>query len=220
MTGTPEAGLADLLRTRTHALHRQAEQSGIVVALLQGRASRSAYALLLRNLLPAYRALEEGLERHREKAALAAIARPPVYRAQAIESDLRALQGPHWQASLPLLDAGARYAARVAQVSEGHGERLVAHAYARYLGDLNGGRILCRLLSRSLGLGPESLAFYAYPGVDDLDAFKASYRRAFDAATAHVDPEAVADEALHAFRLNVALSEEVARTGTETVAAR
>ena len=53
------------LQERTATLHRQAERSGFIRTMLQGRASRDGYALFLRNLLPAYQALEQGLERGR-----------------------------------------------------------------------------------------------------------------------------------------------------------
>jgi heme oxygenase len=49
------------LREATADLHRRAERSGVIADLLHGRATRSGYALWLRNLLPAYRNLEAAL---------------------------------------------------------------------------------------------------------------------------------------------------------------
>lgn len=210
--------LADLLRARTHSLHARAEKSGLVGEVLNGRGSRGGYALLLRNLLPAYRELEAGLERHCDEPALRAIAVPAVYRARALESDLRGLCGGAWQRSLPLLPSGLRYARRIAAAATGDGSRLVAHAYTRYLGDLNGGRILRRLLVRSMGLETDALSFYDYPGIPDLDRFARRYREAFDAAGEFVDADAVGEEAQVAFRLNIDVSEEVLRAVTRRVA--
>lgn len=215
MQEASEAGLADRLRARTSALHRQAEQSGILADLLAGRGDRAGYALLLRNLLPAYRELEGGLERYRKLPGLDAIARPDVYRVASLESDLRALHGEDWAASLPLVDAAERYARRISEAARRGASGLLGHAYARLLGDLNGGRILGRLLARSLALEPQALAFCAYPQIPDLEAFKAAYRRAFDAAAAYVEFEDVAEEALAAFRLNIDVSEEVRRASVE-----
>ena len=67
MTDGPEppGGLAQALRQATAALHRQAERSGFVEQVLRGEVTRPAYALYLRNLMPAYAAMERGLERHR-----------------------------------------------------------------------------------------------------------------------------------------------------------
>jgi heme oxygenase len=109
-----------------------------------------------------------------------------------------------------VLSAGRSYARRITRVAVGEGTRLIGHAYARYLGDLSGGQILARLLGRSLGLGPGTLAFYDFPDIPDADGFKAELRAALDwAAPLLADPEAVVDEALCAFRLNIALSEAV-----------
>ena len=59
------ASLVTALYLRTKTLHVEAERTGIIRDLLRGEASREGYILLLRNLLPAYLAMEHGLERHR-----------------------------------------------------------------------------------------------------------------------------------------------------------
>ena len=93
--GLAHDGLIVALRQRTRGLHAEgaAEQSNLIGDVLRGAASRYGYALLLRNLLPAYQALEAGLERHRAGRLLAAVAQREVYRAAAIEADLAALVG-------------------------------------------------------------------------------------------------------------------------------
>jgi heme oxygenase (biliverdin-producing, ferredoxin) len=202
--------LADALRERTRTLHAEAERAGVVRAILCGRVSRYGYALLLRNLFPVYQELERGLERHRRAPGVRAIARPGLCRAQAIESDLVSLYGASWSRRLPHLPAGEGYAGRVLAAVEGEGVRLIAHAYARYLGDLSGGQILRRLLARSLGLGPESLAFYDFPQIADVEAFKAGYRAALDRAAGEItDIDGVVEEAALAFQLNIAVSNAV-----------
>ncbi len=206
----PESGLADRLRAHTQTLHVQAERSGIVRRLLAGQADRRGYALYLRNLLPAYRALELGLERNRLVPGIRLVARPEFYRADALEADLRALQGASWEQALPLLPAGEGYRRRVAEIAAASPPRLIAYAYVRYLGDLNGGLILRKLLARSLDLDSAALAFYDFPLVDDLPAAKRSYRLAFDlAGRESADPSAIIEEAATAFRLNIAVSDAV-----------
>lgn len=200
-------GLATRLKERTATLHQQAESSGFIRAMLQGRASRDGYALFLRCLLPAYRALESGLERQRDDPRLTHLALPALYRSFAIESDLKALLGAceRWPGVLP---AGAAYGARVADAA---GPRLIAHAYVRYLGDLSGGRILGRVLARAPGLKRESLNFYDFPAIADTDRFRHSYRAAIDsAALSPVEEEDVLDEGCAAFEQHIRLSEEVA----------
>jgi heme oxygenase len=203
-------GFAARLRNCTAALHARAERAGVVASLLRGQTTRFAYALLLRNLLPACLAIEDGLDRHRATPWLSPFARPELFRAAALASDLAALCGEDWAERLMLLPAGARYAHRVALAAQGDGERLIAHSYVRTLGDLSGGQTLARVLSRTLKLPPAALGSYAFPGVPDLAAAKAGYRAALDAAGARLAaPELVLREARVAFRLNIAVSEAV-----------
>jgi heme oxygenase len=148
--------LSGALRERTAELHTQAERAGIVNDILRGTATRHGYALLLRNLLPAYEAMESGLDRHRD------------------------------------------------------GGRLIAHAYARYLGDLSGGQILKKLLGKSIGLTAPELTFYDFPAIADQRAFKDEFRDALDRAGDEVsDFDAVVEEGAAAFRLNIDVSNAV-----------
>lgn len=210
LSAPPSMGLAAALRARTRALHVRAERSGIVREVLAGRVSRHGYTLLLRNLMPAYVRLEEGLEQHRLAPGVHAFARPAVYRSEALAVDLEALCGPAWQSALPLLPAGTRYARQVASAAGGDGARLIAHAYTRYLGDLHGGQILRRILARSLGLGAQGLSFYDFPAIADADAFKIDFRAALDLAGVEIDDFAgVVDEAACAFEHNIAVSTAV-----------
>ena len=206
--GTPS--LTTAFRQRTRLLHTQAERSGLVQEMLVGSVTRQGYALLIRNLLPAYEAMELALRSRRDSDMFRPIAQPQVYRAAAIKADLTSLCGASWLGVLPLLDAGRRYAARIETVAQGDGTRLFGHAYARYLGDLNGGQILKRLLTKTLGLGPDSLTFYEFPLIADIERFKSDYRRAIDEAGLHITrPEPVIEEAAVAFEFNIQVSEAV-----------
>ncbi len=202
--------LADLMREATRVLHDRAERTGIVAALIAGRASMAGYVLMLRNLLPAYEALEAGLGMHAQDPDIAAIARPEVFRAESVRHDLRVLHGRRFARELPLLDDATRYAERIRD-SASHRPPcvLAAHAYTRYLGDLSGGRILARRLVRTLGIDREGLHFFEF-ATDDIDGLRRSYRDAIglievDEATRAI----VLEEARTAFRLNIALSEAV-----------
>lgn len=210
----PPAGFADQLRDRTRSWHQRAERSGVVHELLRGRVTRQRYALFLRNLLPAYQQLEAALEQHRQAPGVHHVARSETYRAAALASDLEALCGPRWQSSLPLLAPGRDYAEQIAHAAEGDGIRLLGHAYVRYLGDLNGGRIIRQCLLRALGLTAEALAFYDFPEIQDLERYKLVYRAGFDQAADEIeDVGSVIEEAVTAFCMNVALSEAVALAG-------
>jgi len=202
--------LASALKERTRSLHVRAERSGIIADILNGRVSRLGYALLLRNLLFAYQQLESGLDQQGIDSRVLAVARPEVYRSGALASDLVQLCGDDWERVLPLLPAGERYGRRIMMVAEHARAGLVAHAYARYLGDLNGGQVMKRILVRSLGLEACCLAFYDFPLIGDIKAFKADYRQAINRSAAEmVDLDGVIEEAALAFELNIELSEAV-----------
>jgi heme oxygenase len=199
LPASPTAGLADTLRARVGALHTEAERSGIVSDVLRGEASVRAYLLLLRNLLPAYQALEAGLERHRDAALLGDLVRPELYRSGAILSDVTAMSA-EWRQELMLLPQATAYEAAITACAEGDGRRLIAHAYARYLGDLNGGGVLQRRLAGTLH-------FHAFPAIAEIASYRVEYRSAIDRAGARLaDWSDLAAEAAQAFRYNIELS--------------
>lgn len=211
--------MADALRAHTRKLHGEAERSGIIADILRGRASRADYALYARNLLPAYEQLEAALDRFKAATLLADLAQPQVYRAQALRRDLETLAGPGWESTLPVLDTAMLYAERIARAGEGNGERLIAHAYTRYLGDLNGGRILGRILAEKPGLQPAARTFFEFAGIEDLAGFTRGYREAFDRAAVVVsDHAALLEEADAAFRCNIEISRAIAASGTPAAA--
>jgi heme oxygenase len=172
-------GLADRLWRETRALHVQAERTGFINDVLRQRASRPRYVLFLRNLSPVYEALETHLERH-AAGPLGVLALAEVFRGRAIRDDLAALHGPRWAQELPVLPEGADYVARIARAADADGVGLIGHAYTRYLGDLNGGQVLSRLLAQGLGLPASALSFYAFPGVEGPHKAAAAYRSAID----------------------------------------
>lgn len=182
----------DGIKSATWHLHTKAERSGIIADIVAGQVSPFGLALLLRNLLPVYQVLDAS-----------AYARPGLARSKAIEADLRLLSP---DADPPLLAEGRAYARQVRTAAEGDGKRLMAHAYVRYLGDLNGGRILKRQLARCLGHLASGLAFFDYPDLIDSKTFSRCYRDELDQAAMAGALDELKQEAVAAFELNIALS--------------
>lgn len=213
---SPE-GLVSGLRARTRDLHRDAERSGIVRELLQRRASRAGYALLLRNLYPVYLAMEAALQINANAPGVKRIAVDDLNRRDALASDLCAIVGDDWETRLPLLPAAAAYAVRIAMSAQRIPGTLIAHAYVRYLGDLSGGQVLRRLLSGSLGLGPGELSFYEFGGEAAAESRTVTYLAAIDAAGRDLAPrmEDIVQEAAAAFRCNILVSEAVLQSVSE-----
>lgn len=185
----------DAVKAATWAWHARAERSGIIADILAGQATRFSVALLLRNLLPVYQALDAtrfGL--------------PPLRRSAAIQADLLVLVPG---ANLPLLAEATAYADLVREAAKGDGTRLIAHAYVRYLGDLYGGLIMKRRLLGCLGVLAGRLTFHDYPLIQDIRAFARAYREDLEMVVQEAVLDLVAAEAVTAFKLNIALSEAV-----------
>jgi heme oxygenase len=198
------------LWVETKALHVQAERSGMMARILRGRASRRGHALMLRNLLPAYIELEDGLQRHRQSPAVSLFARAETYRVATLHADLEALEGADWRTTLHLVPEATHYAEAITRAGKGDGVGLIAHAYTRYLGDLSGGQIMQGVLAKNLGLGAGELAFYRFDEIADIAAFKADYHANLDRAGVMIaDPDHVLAEAADAFRHNMAVSDAV-----------
>ena len=70
------ASLADRLKDETLTLHRAAERSTFMGALLRGEVDRRGYSALLRNLAALYAALEPALLRHAAHPLLAPVHAP------------------------------------------------------------------------------------------------------------------------------------------------
>jgi heme oxygenase len=208
---TEERPLSDMLRERTKRLHAVAERSGTIADILQKKCDRFGYALLLRNLLPAYERLEAELSARRAHPVLGVFAHRALRRSDRLRTDLQAIGGVDWERSLPLLRSGISYAAAISEAAAGDGLRLVSHAYVRYLGDLSGGQVLKKLLGKSLSLPAAALTVYEFPDIE-AHVLKARLRDALDrAGRVTDDPHMLVIEAMTAFEHNIVVSREVQR---------
>jgi heme oxygenase len=211
--------LSELLRERTKSVHAEAERSGVIADILRRKADQEGYALLLRNLLPAYDRLEAGLSRQSAHPVLRVFARRSLHRSARLRDDLARIAGTGWERSLPLLASGSRYADCIARAAAGDGLRLASHAYVRYFGDLSGGQVLKKLLRVSLSLPAEALTIYDFPGLD-AQVVKDEMRDALDhAGRIAGDPEILVAEAIDAFEHNVRVSRAVQDNAGAKVAA-
>lgn len=180
------------------------------------------YVELLRALLEIYGALEEGLDRHRNHSGVSPVRWPELYRSGALRQDLEALAGDRGGDRVPVADAALRYGEHLRGLAAGERPWLLAgHAYARYLGDLHGGRVLGRIVAGMLPApresGPPALAFYRFPDAVERDParWRERIREGLDALPgANAGAEVVApvlEEARDAFRRHIELFEELER---------
>jgi heme oxygenase (biliverdin-producing, ferredoxin) len=164
MTRAPAAaeGLGSQLRLATASMHRHVERTPYMAGLLRGQLDRPRYVLLLQHLHALYAALEDALQQHAATPGVAPVVLPELFRRDALATDLQALGA----GSLPaasLSRALQAYVARLKELSASKPALLVAHAYVRYLGDLNGGQALRQVIRRALALqGPSGTQFYDF----------------------------------------------------------
>ncbi|HEY6894320.1 MAG TPA: biliverdin-producing heme oxygenase [Rhodanobacteraceae bacterium] len=207
-------GLAAKLRAGTRELHRVAERSGIMRTLLQGRLDRWQYALLLRNLREIYATLEAAIARQGDAAsAVSSLDAPLLARTAALDADLIALLGADATSALPIAEATSAYVARLREIERTQPRLLAAHAYVRYLGDLNGGRVLCDVVQKAFALDDVAgTRFYRFDGRHDELA--ENLRRGLDALPIDdADANAIVQEAHASFLRHIALFEELESLG-------
>jgi heme oxygenase len=207
-SGAQMPRLSVQLKTRTRAIHRSAERAGILRAIAKGDLSRLTYARYLRNLHPVYVALESRLQDDPRIGPGSVLAAPGLLRASALRTDLEALVGGRWRHTLAQVPTTGRYRE---DVENSAFAELIAHAYVRYLADLNGGAILRRALVRHLRLSEGELNFHAFPEIARLSDFVDGFRTAIDSLVPHAEHQAALIAAERAFGFNIALAEEVMR---------
>jgi heme oxygenase len=184
--------LPERLRLATRRLHAEAERSGVMAALVQGRLPHAGYRRLLAALQPLYSALEAALDANASEPWLAGVWAEPLRRAPALADDLCA-------AALPAgCDAVSVYVQRLQRLGTTRDPALLAHVYTRYLGDLHGGQILQTLVSR---LYPgQTTRFYDFGDAPTVAALRRSLREALAAAPlADAEAQRVVDEACWSF---------------------
>ena len=198
------------LKLETQDLHAATERTGAMAEMLAGRLPHAGYLALLRNLHTVYAALEDGLQGPQAHAAARRVDDSALHRAAALAADLQSLHGPLWRGEIPALPAALAYAARLQQLAKDGSAALVAHVYARYLGDLHGGQILKRLVWRSYG-DTTATAFYEFGDEARVLALRQSLRQALsDLPITAVEVDAIVAEARWAFLQHQHLFQELA----------
>lgn len=213
--GEGAAQLSQSLKAGTKTVHRAAENVRFVRDFLKGAVPKDSYVELLKALYFVYAAMEEALARL--PARLQHIDFGAVHRAESLEEDLRFYLGVPPGAPLDLGEpspATGAYVARLEELAANEPHLVLAHAYARYLGDLSGGQILARAAKKAYGLeGGRGQAFYRFERVGtspaEVKEFKRSYRTSLDGLRLSAgDADGIVAEAGTAFLMNMLLFEE------------
>ncbi|KZT53959.1 heme oxygenase-like protein [Calocera cornea HHB12733] len=232
--------ISSLLRTGTKRAHEEVEHSPGAARLARGELGREEYARWCVALWCVYDALESALSEHSYNPVLAPTSHPALLaRSGPLSEDIASLllTSPNsWQshpAAASLLTTPPAplkaYVARLTELGQEHPERLLAHAYVRYLGDLSGGQIIRRRLAKALSLSPKpstapgnesdratpGLTFFEFSSLDgqaaadtqEMRRIKDWYRRGMDEGVGEDEElkRALVEEANEAFRLNAGL---------------
>jgi len=202
-------GLEASLRHGTADLHRAAERTPLMRALIRGELARPHYLCLLVNLLALYDAMEAGLRRHAGTATVGPIFFPGLFRANALRADIARMGGGADGSPAPC-DAARHYAQHL-NALDARPALLAAHAYVRYLGDLSGGQMLKRVLARAPATqAGNALAFYEFGAHEAVAGHARAFRRGL--AMLPADPLRIGElveEARWAFRQHVEMFDQI-----------
>jgi len=204
-------GLGSQLRVATAAMHRRVERTPYMAGLLRGQLDRTHYVQLLQQLQALYAALEAALQQHAATPGVAPVVMPELFRQPALAADLQALGA----SSLPpagLSRALQAYVARLSELSACKPGLLVAHAYVRYLGDLNGGQALRQVVRRALGLSDGAgTSFYDFGDNTARRQLEQRFRDGLEQIGRQCkDPAPLLEEAVAAFTRHEQLFTELA----------
>jgi heme oxygenase len=201
--------LSQLLKHGTESAHKEAENNAFIREFIKCNISLDNYRQFTADLLHVYGVLEHELDKHSYHPSLEALYFPEeLRRAQALSADALFFDA----VSLPPSCAALAYCSRLHEIGTNCPELLLAHAYTRYMGDLSGGRVLKRCLTKALKLSDDGKGaqFYEFPRIKDIKQFKDMYRARLDTIELSEAQEVqLVEEARSAFALNMHMFQEL-----------
>lgn len=210
---THRAPFSVSIRQASRGAHGDAEQASYLSDLVEGRLDRAGYARIVTQHHFAYAALETAATTMRADPLAGPFVDDALTRGPALAADLEALIGPRWREQVSPSSATEAYVARLDEVCHTWPGGFVAHHYVRYMGDLSGGQMLRGSIESVLGINAATgTAFYDFPALVDLTAYKQAYRARLDRTPWSDDERArIIDEVLVGYRHNTAVLAELSR---------
>jgi heme oxygenase len=183
--------------------------------LLRGTLPLAGYVALVSEHVRTYEVLERGADGLADDPLVRPFLVAGLRRLPALEADMVVLLGPQWRRVHPTATpALERYLDRLRIACRRGGAHFLAHHYARYLGDVIGGRHIARAVRASFDLPhPQGSQSYdiAIDGVADVRSW---YRDRLDEAPLTAADRAVmCDEAVLAIELHRAMFDALPRRG-------
>jgi heme oxygenase len=203
--------LSVALKEGTHEEHQKTERHPFI-----GRFRRELtvpqYGRMLGNFFFIYTALEEALEKNKDHNTVQFVYHPQLNRIPKLLEDLEFYYGPDWRNEIKMSPGTELYVNRIRELAISDPTLLIAHSYTRYLGDLSGGQILKRMITRTLQLEDQGHHFYDF---DDIhpSTFKNLYREKLDQITDQDTIQSIVNEAKAAFNMNAVVFSDLEAQG-------
>ncbi|MCW7489051.1 heme oxygenase (biliverdin-producing) [Leptospira meyeri] len=174
--------IAMMLREGTADKHQETEKVPYIRAIFRGGLDAQTYTYQLESLHAVYAVMEDLYRQNKDNPILAKLYFPALFREKSLKEDIASFQkkfGTKLRGSIS--KATQNYIDHIKNTAKTKPELLVAQAYVRYLGDLSGGQSIKKVVAKTFELeGNEGTAFYEFPEIEDLMAFKGIYRQNLD----------------------------------------
>jgi heme oxygenase (biliverdin-producing, ferredoxin) len=205
------SNLALKLREGTKKAHTMAENTGFIACFLRGTVEKTSYRKLVANLYYVYAAMEAEMHRLKDHPVMGKMYFAELDRKHSLEQDLAYYYGSNWRDEIKPSAATQAYVAQIHQVAQEDPEKLIAHLYTRYIGDLSGGQILKKIAVNAMNLNEgEGTHFYGFPQIADEKAFKNMYRSTMDSLPISAEKaDRIVEEANDAFHHNMQMFKEL-----------
>ncbi|MFC5336996.1 biliverdin-producing heme oxygenase [Leucobacter denitrificans] len=192
-TGEEEGGpksFSQVIRESSWGDHSSSEGSTFMEDIMRGKGTKQDYIDLVAQHYFMYDALEEVSQQLDSDPEFAKFHPADLVRLATLEADLEYLIGGDWRNQIEPVPATAEYAARIREIgAEGWIAGIIAHHYTRYLGDLSGGQMIAKRVSKQHGFDGAGVEFYNFESLGDLAAFKNEYRAGLDRLGERIDEE-------------------------------
>lgn len=205
MTGSIR--LSEALAAQTKAAHDRVESRPFISELMAGSLSVRSYVHYLAALAPVYAELESQLRAAKDEASISLFDHRRLDRYERICSDLRG-----FGQVADRIDFSQSTNAYVAAITSAavSPQRLLAHHYTRYLGDLAGGQAIAGCMSKLYDLPYTLLTFYDFSDLGDVVHYRRRYKSLLDLVPWSVgEKQEFIDEVLKIFDLNALLFDEL-----------
>lgn len=171
---------AERVKEETWEEHEASKDQPFAVELMAGNLDKNAYIQWIIGLLPIYKTLETGMKANRDKYSIYLFDHRRLDRTERIESDLAFWRVDPYTAESPLAEAEFYHETVQAAVDSGSPQRILAHHYTRYMGDMIGGQVISRQLQKMYGMAPEGISFYDFSDIGDIYHYRKTYKSLYD----------------------------------------